>query len=146
MIKKFNDSDIQEIKDILGYGVVSSVNKDKMTAKVKIESRGIVSAELHVLQNTPLLVVVNKNDDVKWKYEAQYVTHDRELGLGEKYKKEYPDIIKTKISGCPTAPTHSQCTQEQEIKIYPWLPYVGQKVLCLFIVGGDGDGFVLGGI
>lgn len=146
MVKKFNDSDIQEMVDILGYGVVSSVNKDKMTAKVKIESRGIVSAELHVLQNTPLIVVTNKNDNVKWNYDAQYVTSDRKLGLGEKYKKEYPDIIKTKIGGCPTAPTHSQCAQEQEIKVYPWLPYVGQKVLCLFIINGDGDGFILGGI
>lgn len=146
MIKSFDDSDIQELKDIVGYGEVSSVNKNEMTAKVKIESRGIVSTELHILQNTPLIVVTNKNDNKKWEYEAQYVQFDRKLGIGEKYIKEYPDIIKTKINGCPTAPTHSQCTQEQEIKIYPWLPYVGQKVLCLFITGGDGDGFILGGI
>ena len=28
----------------------------------------------------------------------------------------------------------------------PWLPKVGQYVLCLFVFNGDGDGFILGGI
>ena len=145
-MKQFDDNDIQELKDMLAFGTVSSVDKDKMTARAQIESAdGIISGNLSVLQNTPLVVVTNKNDNVKWSYEAQYVTHDRELGLGETYKKEYPDIIKTKIGGCPTG-THNQCSQEQEIKIYPWLPYVGQKVVCLFLPGGDGDGFILGGI
>lgn len=92
-----NNEEIQALKDGLGYGVVSSVDKATMTAKVKIESRGIVSTDLHIVQNTPLVVELNKNT-------------------------------------------------QQEIKIYPWVPYVGQKVLCLFIPDGDGDGFILGGI
>lgn len=32
------------------------------------------------------------------------------------------------------------------VTVYPWLPYVGQYVVCLFLPNGKGDGFVLGGI
>jgi len=28
----------------------------------------------------------------------------------------------------------------------PWLPYVGQFVLCVYLPNGEGDGFVIGGI
>lgn len=142
---QYGDNDIQELKDMVRVGIVSSVNVEKMTARVKIQDQGIVTADLKIVQNTPLIVVTNKNDNVKWSYEAQYVTHDRKLGLGEKYKKEYPDIIKTEIGGCPTG-THNQCGQEQEFKIYPWIPFIGQWVLCLFKSDGEGDGFILGGI
>jgi len=30
--------------------------------------------------------------------------------------------------------------------IKPWLPHVGQFVLCIFLPNGEGDGFVIGGI
>lgn len=142
---QYGDNDIQELKDMVRVGVVSSVNVEKMTARVKIQDQGIVTGDLKIVQNTPLIIVTNKNDNVKWSYEAQYVTHDRKLGLGESYKKEYPDIIKTKTGGCPTE-THNQCKQEQEFKIYPWIPFIGQWVLCLFKPNGEGDGFILGGI
>lgn len=142
---QYGDNDIQELKDMVRVGVVSSVNTEKMTARVKIQDQGIVTGDLKIVQNTPLIVVTNKNDNEKWSYEAQYVTHDRKLGLGESYKKEYPDIIKTKTGGCPTG-THNQCRQEQEYKIYPWIPFIGQWVLCLFKPDGEGDGFILGGI
>ena len=33
-----------------------------------------------------------------------------------------------------------------ELTISPWLPYVGQTVVCLYPSNGGGDGFVLGGI
>lgn len=33
-----------------------------------------------------------------------------------------------------------------EVKISPWLPYVGQMVLCAILPNGDGDGFVIGGM
>ena len=37
MIKEFDDNDIRELQDIVRIGIVSSVNKEKMTARVKIE-------------------------------------------------------------------------------------------------------------
>lgn len=31
-------------------------------------------------------------------------------------------------------------------QLTPWLPFIGQYVLCIFLPNGDGDGFILGGI
>jgi hypothetical protein len=106
-----------------------------MTARVKIQEQGIVTWDLHIVQNTPLMTVQNKDDGTKWNYKAEYTGYDRNLGLGETYKKEYPDTIATDYAD-----------REQTIKIYPWIPYIGQWVLCIFKPGGDGDGFIIGGI
>ena len=38
------------------------------------------------------------------------------------------------------------CGAECEVIIKPWIPKVGQWVLCLFKPDGEGDGFILGGI
>ena len=73
--------DVQELKECIAFGIVSSVDKEGMTARVDIADQGIVSAGLKVVQR------------------------------GRK-----------------------------------WLPETGQYVLCLFVPGGDGDGFILGGI
>lgn len=73
--------DVQELKDCIAFGVVSSVDKEGMTARVDIAGQDIVSTNLKVVQR------------------------GRE-----------------------------------------WLPETGQYVLCLFVPGGDGDGFILGGI
>lgn len=90
-MNQFNDNDIQELKDIVRVGIVSSVNAAKKTARVKIQDQGIVTGDLKVVQNMP------------------------------KIKK-------------------GDCILE------PWVPEVGQWVLCLFKPDGEGDGFVLGGI
>lgn len=39
-----------------------------------------------------------------------------------------------------------ECKTECYIKIKPWIPTVGQWVLCIFKPDGEGDGFVIGGI
>ena len=96
MLKKFDDNDIQELKDLVRIGIVSSVNSTKMTARVKIQDLGIVTGDLKIVQNTPLIT--------------------------------------------------SHISKEQGVKIYPWIPYIGQWVLCIFKPDGEGDGFVIGGI
>lgn len=135
MSSKFDDTDMQELKDLVRIGVVSSVNKEQMTARVKIQEQGIVTGDLRIVQNTPLITVQNKDGGTKWNYKAEYTGYDRKLGLGETYKKEYPDTIFTDYA-----------SREQTIKIYPWIPYIGQWVLCIFKPDGDGDGFIIGGI
>ena len=55
MIKEFDDNDIRELQDIVRIGIVSSVNKEKMTARVKIEEQGIVTGDLRIVQNTPFI-------------------------------------------------------------------------------------------
>ena len=135
MLKEHNDNDIQELKDMLRIGVVSSVNMEKMTARVKIPDQNIVTGDLRIVRNTPLIVVTNKDGGEKWNYKAEYTGYDRKLGVGETYKKKYPDEIITDYQN-----------KEQTIKIYPWIPSIGQWVLCIFKPGGDGDGFIIGGI
>lgn len=49
---KFDENDIQELKDMVRIGVVSSVNTAKMTAKVKIEELGIITADLKIVQQS----------------------------------------------------------------------------------------------
>jgi len=134
-LSQFNDNDIQELKDIVRIGIVSSVNPAKMTARVKIQDQGIVTGDLKIVQNTPLITVENKEAGAEWEYEAEYTGYDRKLGLGETYKKKYPDTIVTTYTD-----------KEQTIKIYPWIPYIGQWVLCIFKPDGEGDGFIIGGI
>ena len=39
-----------------------------------------------------------------------------------------------------------ECKTGCDIKIKPWIPTVGQWVLCIFKPYGEGDGFIIGGI
>lgn len=100
-MQQFDDNDMQELKDIVRVGIVSSVNAGAMTARVKIQDQGIVTGDLKIVQNPP--------------------------------KAE----IKIKSGSCP-----ADC----EVEIKPWIPKVGQWVLCLFKPDGECDGFILGGI
>ncbi len=98
---KFNDTDIQELKDIVRIGTVSSVNASKMTARVKIQDQGIVTGDLKIVQNKP--------------------TAEIKIESGS-------------------------CDAEYKVIIEPWIPKVGQWVLCIFKPDGEGDGFIIGGI
>jgi len=135
MLKNYDDNDIQELKDMVRVGIVSSVNMAKMTARVKIPDQNLVTGDLHIVRNTPLIVVINKDGGTEWNYRAEYTGYDRKLDLGESYKKTYPDEIVTDYQ-----------SKEQTIRVYPWIPYIGQWVLCIFKPDGDGDGFIIGGI
>lgn len=55
MINEFNNDDIRELQDIVRIGIVSSMKKEKMTARVKIEEQGIVTGDLKIVQNTPTI-------------------------------------------------------------------------------------------
>jgi hypothetical protein len=113
-------------------------------------------------------------EEVKWDYETEYNSHDRKLGLGESYVKDkYPelkDIIKNeKIikyekretisegepipcscgavgTPCPLHGIIEYKKHRQTVTVYPWLPYIGQLVVCLYLAHGESDGFVIGGI
>ena len=97
-MRKYDDNDIQELKDIVRMGIVSSINAETMTARVNIPEQNIVTGDLKILQNVPSMQM---NDNLM---------------------------------------------TDSEYKIRPWLPQIGQWVLCLFKPDGGGDGFILGGI
>lgn len=52
-MQHFGDSDIQELKDIVRVGIVSSVNAGNMTARIKIQDQGIVTGDLKIVENPP---------------------------------------------------------------------------------------------
>ena len=98
---RFDDGDIQELKDIIRIGIVSKVEPENMTARVKIEDQGIVTGNLQIVQNIPTAKLEIENGN---------------------------------------------STAEYKVVIKPWIPKVGQWVLCIFKPDGEGDGFILGGI
>lgn len=57
MINKFEDNDIQELKDVVRIGIVSSVNPTDRTARVKIEDTGIVTGDLKIVENQPTIEI-----------------------------------------------------------------------------------------
>ena len=128
-------------------GQVSSVNHQTRTARVFFPELGITSGELKVLSNQPLITVVKTENGGQWEYEAHYASAPRNLGMGETYTKGTPDTIKNTRSIsylCPLHGVDEVKTHEQIIKVYPWLPFIGQTVVCLY--RANGDGVVLGGI
>lgn len=141
---------IADLKEIVRIGTVSSVDNDKRTARVIFHDRSeLPSWELKVLQNQPLITVEKWVDGAKWNYDAKYASIDRELGLGESYTTEAPDVITVERAidyKCPLHGVDETKTHKHVITVYPWLPYIGQLVLCLYMPNGDGDGYVLGGI
>ena len=50
------------------------------------------------------------------------------------------------IKQIPKVTSDSDADESAEFKVEPWLPEVGELVLCLYLPHGEGDGFVLGGI
>lgn len=172
------------LNKVVRVGSVSSVDVASRTVRVAfadmLDSEGnpLISGELKVLQNQPLITiekwVEELGGEVKWDYSTEYNSHDRGLGLGESYvKKEYAemkDVIKNekiikyekretinegspipvsctgKASECPLNGIIEYKKNRQTVTVYPWLPYIGQFVVCLFLPNGESDGFVLGGI
>ena len=119
-------------------GLVSSVDVKSRTARVIFNDRGgTVSANLKVLSASPLITADITTHSEGWSISEQYSSADRKLGRGEGYTKGAHDTI----SGVQAVQGSAAV-----IKVYGWLPYIGQTVLCAFITNGDGDGFVIGGV
>lgn len=160
------ESDISALKTIVRIGKVSSVDVEKNMARVIFpEYNDMVSGWLKVLKNQPLITiekwVEEEGKENKWEYEAEYASVDRNLGLEESYSTNTPDIIKNEKvikyekRKALEPPLYNDCTLEgvieekkhkQIVTVYPWLPYIGQIVICLYLPNGESDGFVIGGI
>lgn len=143
--------------NLVRIGTVSSVNVEERTARVEFTDKdNMVSGPLNVLQNHPTITIEREVDGEKWDFATEYVTADRKLGLGESYSKTIPDIInlskvikyeKTKtVEDCTRTGTLEEKNHKETIKVHPWLPFIGQMVVCLYLPHGESDGFVIGGI
>lgn len=156
-----NDADAI-LQNLVRIGKVSSVDPVKRTARVIFTDHdNLVSGELKVLQNQPLLVIEKEVDGDKWASVAKYASADRGLSGGTiTYTKAVPDVItltksidykKVKEisepgSTCKKEGVIDTKTHKHKVTIYPWLPYIGQLVLCIYLPIFNGDGFILGGI
>lgn len=147
---------MKNIQEIIKIGRVSSVDVEKRTARVVFEDKDdMVSGPLIVLQNHPTITVEREVDGSKWNYSANYAAADRKLGLGESYTKSIPDIINLSkiieyekvnaVEDCSRTGVLEEKFHKETIKVHPWLPYIEQIVVCIFIATGDGDGFIIGG-
>lgn len=139
------------LKEIVRVGTVSSVDVEERTARVifhdKVEE--LTSGPLKVIQSQSFIVIEKLENGAKWNFEAQYASADRKLGLGETYTKSAPDIIKLERDidyKCPAHGIDETKNHQHIVTVYPWLPYIGQFVICLYLPDGESDGFVLGGI
>ena len=118
--------------------------------------------------------VMELGSENKYSYTAEHNSHPRDLGLGESYVQkpyaELKDVIQNEkvimyektetISGgspipntccgvspnCPLEGVIEHKLHRQTVTVYPWLPYIGQLVVCLYLPNGESDGFVIGGI
>ena len=113
-------ADATELKNMVRLGTVISVDKEKMTARVKFKDKGgITSSPLHILKR-PVYVIPKMEDEKK---EGQ--TEEKEL--------EYD------VRGVTKKIKHYH-----EAYITPWVPSVNDMVLCIMMADGDGDGFIVG--
>ena len=153
------DQDI--LQNLVRIGTVSSVDPDKRTARVIFTGHdNLVSGELKVLQNQPLIVIQKTVDGSQWDFSAQYASAPRGLQLGETYTKAAPDVITLEKTieynksfsipednpSCSLTGKIDEKTHKHKVTVYPWLPYVGQLVLCIYLPIFNGDGFILGAI
>lgn len=138
---------VANLKEIMRVGTVSSVDVESRTARVIFPDRdNMTSGTLKVLQNQPLITAEKWVDGAKWEYDAKYASVPRNLGLGESYTKAAPDIITNDTPGGEIKYAGETRAHKQKITVYPWLPYIGQLVVCLYLPNGESDGFILGGV
>jgi len=110
-------NELNALKNIVRIGRVSTVNAENRTARVIFQDKAnLVSGPLIVLKNQPSITV-----------------HEKELTYGVLSAEGHTHEGKTENH------THG-------LTITPWLPHVGQLVLCLYLPNGESDGFVIGGI
>lgn len=119
-------------------GTVSSVNVPQRTARVIFGDRSnMVSGELIVLRNSPLITAEIKTDNEEWNVTQTYNGTDSSRNAVVKATKASFNTINAALE----SRQHSA-----DIGVYDWLPYIGQTVLCIMVQSGDGDGFIIGGV
>lgn len=113
------ESVINVLKKIIRVGTVHAYYSDKNAARVKFDDKGgIISAPLKVIRR-PRNVVPGQNDQAGGKTAETRLKYDRNDSL--------------------TTESHSHAAY-----VTDWVPNVGDMVVCIYVPGGDGDGFILG--
>ena len=126
-------------------GTVTVVDVKKRMARVRFPDVDIVSDWLPVLNHSSLVTLALKSDGKAWTISEIHASADRELNSGAEYNKSHPDEISGKSPDieCAGGCVH---THEITVKIYGWLPFIGQTVVCEYNDEFNGDGIIMGGL
>lgn len=115
-----NMQEMAALKNLVRVGTVSSLDVGNRTARVSFADKQ--DTEGKPLISGPLKVI--QNPPFIPGYNIPNQTQPKGGGSGTAaYEEHAHDLI-----------------------ISPWLPYIGQFVVCLYLPNGESDGFVLGGI
>ena len=125
-------------------GTVTVVDVKKRMARVKFNDVDIVSDWLPVINHSSFVTLALKSDGKEWTISEKHASADRGLGSME-YTKVHPDEIDGKSPEISCAGGHVH-THEITMKIYGWLPFVGQTVVCEYNDEFNGDGIIMGGL
>lgn len=119
-------------------GVVSSVDVKKRTARVIFgDKANMVSGELVVLRNSPLITAAITTGGAAWTMKHTYSGTNSSGNGSVGVSKSSPITIRGELP----PKEHSAA-----VSVYDWLPRIGQTVLCIMVRSGDGDGFIIGGV
>ena len=152
-----------DLQTILGrlvrVGKVSSVDIKYWTCRVIFEDllgadgQPMVSGDLPVLTNMPAVTLTGKEAGTSWNYEAQCATFSGRTDITPvpSYTSSWPDRVKITRTDDYTitsadGDTLDHQTWEHEMILRPWLPYIGQTVVCVYLPVRNADGFVIGGL
>ncbi len=126
-------------------GTVTIVDVKKRMARVNFPDVNIVSDWLPILNHSSFVTLALKSDGKDWTISEKYASADRNLGFGEEYGKTHPDEI---AGSSPEIKCSSGCvhTHEITIRVYGWLPFIGQSVMCEYNDDFNGDGIIMGGL
>ena len=102
-------------------GTVTVVDVKKRMARVRFPDVDIVSDWLPVLDHSSFVTLALKSDGKSWTVSEKHASADRELNSG----------------------VHAH---EITVKIYGWLPFIGQTVVCEYNDEFNGDGIIMGGL
>ena len=126
-------------------GTVTVVDVKKRMARARFPDVDIVSDWLPVLNHSSLVTIALKSDGKARTISEKHASADRELNSGAEYTKSHPDEISGKSPDieCAGGRVH---THEISMKIYGWLPFIGQTVVCEYNDEFNGDGIIMGGL
>lgn len=124
-------------------GTVTVVDVKKRMARVKFNDVDIVSDWLPVLSHSSFVTLALKSDGKEWTIREKHASADQGLS-GVEYTKVHPDEIDGKSPEIECG-DHVH-THEVTVKIYGWLPFVGQTVVCEYNDEFNGDGIIIGGL
>jgi len=154
------NEDLKILKNIIRTGAVESVDLKSGTARVRFADKdNLLSSPLKVMKNSPMIVIEKEVDGESWDVTAEYATVERLKMPGMTFNKSDHDTVtlsktiqyekKNAIpdsSGCNYVGVIGEKTHKHTVKIYSWMPYIGQNVICVYLPIGNGDGFVIGGV